>query len=174
MLTSSKRHTIHDTDQSVVQIDYTDIREAALTDSKASLALAIYERSGRHTRDAMAFLKRARWVFAPDPAHMVDTTATDMADFIMLDHEPNHFVMDGERIQGQKLADASSPLAKAVAIHTYGQVKQLGIPAFYTVAMPERVYHRIMFPFGEAGSVSRIITLVHPILHRKRLHEILH
>jgi hypothetical protein len=174
MLTSSKRHTIHDTDQSVVQIDYTDIREAALSDSKASLALAIYERSGRHTRDAMAFLKRARWVFAPDPAHLVDTSPDDVGNFIMMDQEPNPFVMDGERIQGQRLSEASSPLAKAVAIHTYGQVKRLDCPAFYTVAMPERVYHRIMFPFGEAGNVTRIITLVHPILHRKRLHEILH
>lgn len=174
MLTSSKRHTIRGADKSVVQIDYTEIREAAAADGKTSLALAIYERFGKRSSDAPAFLKRARWVFAPDPAHMVDTSAEAVEEYVMVDQERHSFVMDGEHYVGRPIGVIESGPAKEVAMHTYSQVKQLGLPAFYTVSMPERVYQRIMFPFVTAGKVTHVVTLVHPLLSRRRLSEVLH
>ncbi len=174
MLTSSKRHTIRGADKSVVQIDYTDIGEAAAADGKTSLALAIYERFGKRSADAPAFLKRARWVFAPDPAHMVDTSAQAVEDFVMVDQELHAFVMDGERYVGRPIGVIESEPAKEVAMHTYSQVKSLAKPAFYTVSMPERVYQRIMFPFSGNGIVTHVVTLVHPMLSRRRLSEVLH
>lgn len=173
MLTSHRQHTIYEAGKATVQIDYTDIHEAAHGDVKTSLALAIYHRSGTEEKDALAFLKRVRWAFSPDPAHMVDTSARAILDYRMMDQEPDAFVMDGERCQGQYLSEISSPLAREVATHTYFHVKQTAQPALFTVTMPERVYRRLMFPFHNGGQVTRIVTLVHPLLNRMKLRDIL-
>lgn len=174
MLTSSKRHTIHHEDNSVVQIDYTDINEAAVSDGKASLALDIYQRFGHRHSEAAAFLKRARWIFAPDPAHLVDVSADHYDDFVMIDQESHPFVMDGENYVGRPVGLIESSPAKKVAVHTYCQVKETKRASFYTVTMPERVYQRLMFPFFTGDKVTLIVTLVHPLLSRRRLSEVLH
>lgn len=158
-----------------VEIYTSEMSQVARTNPKAGMALTLFGQCEQSRRGATQFLNNCRTLFDPDPAHMVDCVEADPNEYIMLNYVPHSFAMDGERCEGQRMRDISSPLAQLVAMHTYPLVKQQAEPRFFTVSMTERVYHRAMFPFRAdvtEGEVAAIVTLVEPILHLRRLSDL--
>jgi hypothetical protein len=177
MLTQNRKLVLSAAANATVEIYASDIRDVARTNPKTGMALTLYQQSEQSRRGATQFLNNCRTLFDPDPAHMVDCVEADPNDYMMLNYIPHSFAMDGERCEGQKMREISSPLALLVAMHTYPRVKQMATPCFFTVSMTERVYHRAMFPFRALpgdGPVAAIVTLVEPILHLRRLSDLLH
>lgn len=174
MLTPSQKLVLSAGPNATVEIYTNEIRHVARTNPKTGMALSLFQQSERSRQGATRFLNNCRTLFDPDPAHMVDCVDSDPHDFMMLSYIPHSFAMDGERCEGQKMRDISSPLALLVAMHTYPLVKQRAEPCFFTVSMTERVYHRAMFPFPAEpnGPVAAIVTLVEPILHLRRLSDL--
>jgi hypothetical protein len=174
MLTPSQK-VVLTAGNATVEIYPSEIRHVGRTNPKTGMALSLFQQSEQSRRGATQFLRNCRTIFEPDPAHMVDCVEPEPGDFMMLNYIPHSFAMDGERCEGQKMCEISSPLAKLVAMHTYPMVKQLAQPCFFTVSMTERVYHRAMFPFRADtadGPVAAIVTLVEPILHLRQLSDL--
>lgn len=174
-MSASTKLVLKTAQNATVEIYSSEIRHVARTNPKTGMALSLFQQTEQSRRGATQFLNHCRMLFEPDPAHMVDCVEDDPHDYLMLNYIPHSFAMDGERCEGQKMREISSPLALLVAMHTYPMVKQTAEPCFFTVSMTERVYHRAMFPFRATtaeGPVAAIVTLVEPILHLRQLSDL--
>lgn len=156
-----------------LEITIDDIETVARTNARVARALRLYRARPQSVVGAHQFLTDCRNAFDPDPAHLVDCSAEDPLDYRMRNYIPHSFAMDGERCQGQRMREISSPLALTVAMETYPRVKAAACPHFFTVDMAERIYHRAMFPFSQNGQVSLIVTVVEPLIHNRRLADLL-
>ncbi len=91
----------------------------------------------------------------------------------MVDFQRHPFVMDGGDYKDIRLGTLNFLPARIAAEQTYGMVVAMREPLLFTVSMPQRIYERALLPFfGVRNEVTRIATLVRPILFRSSLAEI--
>lgn len=173
----------------LVRLDRLPIEDAARGDWRVSLALRAWQAAVQHD-DAETFLANMRRVFAPDPAHLTDCTASDLQGYRIVNFSPHPFVMDGAEHTNTAIGEIREIPVRIAAEETYGLVAREGMPAAFMVSMPSRVYRRLMLPFfgyvdplgssrqqrvrlASARTVTRIVTLIHPILQRASLAEVI-
>jgi len=167
------RTVILPTASDLVRIDAAKISDAAQVDGKCRFALRLWQRGDR-VSDAQDFLTKMRRFYAPEPAHMAETIGADVQAWRMVDFQVHDFVMDGADWGGHCIGDVRPITARVVAEQTYFMTWQKAHPIFFTVTMPGRMYHRVLFPFfDETGQVGRIVNLIKPVLKTRTLAEIL-
>jgi len=145
-----------------VRLDRIPLAVMLVRDGKASLAEAVWRRDPA-LRRAAAFIAAMRRLFAPDPAHMIDTTAAEVAAWRIVDFDRHSFVLDGDDASNLCLGEIRQTPARLTAEHTYAGVAAERRPACFRVTMATRVYLRLMFPFHDGtGRVARVVTLIRP------------
>lgn len=150
-------------ENALVRVDRVSLAEALAYNGKFSLAHALWLRD--HAEDqALPFAVEMRRLFAPDPAHVIDTTAHSLLAWRIIDFDHHPFVLDGEDASNLRLGAIRQAPARIAAEQTYAVVVAERVPACFTVSMSIRVYQRAMFPFLDlTGQVSRVVTLIRPL-----------
>jgi hypothetical protein len=149
-----------------VRIDRMPLDAALTDDGKFSLAATLWHRD-QAEGGARRFAAEMRRLFAPDPAHVIDTAAAALPDWRVIDFVPHPFVLDGEDASDLCLGAIRQVPARMAAEQTYGLLVAEGLPACFAVAAGSQVYRRAMFPFRAAdGRVTRVATLIRPLSGR--------
>jgi len=175
-----------------VRLDRKSPETVADEDWKTSLALKAYS-VDQHGSAAPLFLQTMRRIFAPDPAHLVDTTPPCMDAWRFIDFIPHDFVMDGAQHTDTLIGTIREQPAKYAAEQTYGVVVREAQPVCFIVEMNHtRIYRRLMLPFFDADhangntprrlrhlqltpptKVVRVVTLITPIIKKQTLAEVI-
>lgn len=150
-------------ERALVRIDRVPLAQLQARDGKFSLAHVVWTRDNSEAA-ALPFVKAMRRLFAPDPAHVIDTTPEHVLAWRIIDFDHHPFVLDGDDVSNLCLGAIRQAPARIAAEQTYATVVAERLPACFQVAMSIRVYQRAMFPFFDAnGHVSRVVTLIRPL-----------
>lgn len=150
-------------EHALVRIDRIPLAQVQARDGKFSLAEAVWCRDNGENA-TLPFVAAMRRLFAPDPAHVIDTTAEHVLAWRIVDFDNHPFVLDGDNVSNLCLGAIRQAPARIAAEQTYAAVVAEKLPACFQVAMSIRVYQRAMFPFFDAnGQVSRVATLIRPL-----------